>query len=483
MPFLAFQDEAGRSTRERLERRTSVRLFKCWDAARGDEALPAIRDFDFDVIEDLRSNIFLLGLEGVDELPVFRYIGKALTQEVGRDLTHMSLAQAPRPSLLAQVADQYLRAVAKRQPIGLQEIFAASADKGLYYRGILLPFSENGVTVDLVLGAYSFRPGPPRPATRELSQTPSSRPSESQPLPRESAAEALPHSPEESAAVPAPELMPEPLAEPAAEPDRGSASLLAESLTRSRALAREAQESETGSRRKLYGALEAAYAFFLEAETDSEGYARLLGDAGLSRQERAPFTPVVKLVFGADFPKTQLSEYAATLSHARRLGRPAAALADFIEAQEGGLKSLVRAEREARRAEQGTPAADHGAAVRDVLRQAESLGEARLIQPIEDEFILLLGRRAPAAATPEGRIELVAIEHRTALLETVLRLAARNRRREIAAERRKAGCAAKNADSAGDTSTTPTAPATPPVEPGITTDVIPADPEDNFLTL
>ena len=86
------------------ERRSTVRLYKCWDAARAGKPLPTIADFDFSVIEDLRSHIFLLGLEGPDRTPLIRYIGSGLTREIGRDLTRMPLSEVPRPSLLAQVA-------------------------------------------------------------------------------------------------------------------------------------------------------------------------------------------------------------------------------------------------------------------------------------------------------------------------------------------------------------------------------------------
>ena len=34
----------------------------------------------------------------------------------------------------------------------------------------------------------------------------------------------------------------------------------------------------------------------------------------------APMTPVVKLVFGADYDKTRLTEYATALTHAQRIG-------------------------------------------------------------------------------------------------------------------------------------------------------------------
>ena len=69
-------------------------------------------------------------------------------------------------------------------------------------------------------------------------------------------------------------------------------------------------------------------------------------------QDRAPMTPVVKLVFGADYDKTRLTEYAAALSHAHRLELPRGALGDFLRGAEGGLKGVVKAERQLRREEE-----------------------------------------------------------------------------------------------------------------------------------
>jgi hypothetical protein len=64
-------------------------------------------------------------------------------------------------------------------------------------------------------------------------------------------------------------------------------------------------------------------------------------------------TPVVKLVFGADYDKTRLTEYAAALTHAHRLGLARGALGEFLGKAEGGLKGVVKAERRLRKEEAG----------------------------------------------------------------------------------------------------------------------------------
>lgn len=66
-------------------------------------------------------------------------------------------------------------------------------------------------------------------------------------------------------------------------------------------------------------------------------------------------TPVVKLVFGAEYDKTRLTEYAAALSHAHRQGLERGALGEFLRVADGGLKGVVAAERRLRREEAGKP--------------------------------------------------------------------------------------------------------------------------------
>ncbi|BDI59881.1 hypothetical protein [Qipengyuania nanhaisediminis] len=129
-------------------------------------------------------------------------------------------------------------------------------------------------------------------------------------------------------------------------------------LASARELASNARASEDRSRTALYAAVGRAYDVSLAADAEPDAFAELLEDCGLARQVRAPMTPVVKLVFGPDYDKTRLTEYAAVLSHAHRLGLERGSLAGFLTAADGGLKGVVAAERRLRREESGKPALD-----------------------------------------------------------------------------------------------------------------------------
>jgi hypothetical protein len=124
-------------------------------------------------------------------------------------------------------------------------------------------------------------------------------------------------------------------------------------LAAAREMAAAANSSEDRTRNALYEAIGRAYDFSLAAAETLNEFEELLTDAGLTMQDRAPMTPVVKLVFGPDYDKTRLTEYAAALTHAHRLRLERGALGEFLVRAEGGLKGVVKAERRLRREEAG----------------------------------------------------------------------------------------------------------------------------------
>ncbi len=141
----------------------------------------------------------------------------------------------------------------------------------------------------------------------------------------------------------------------------------------------------------------------------------MLEDAGLRAQARAPMTPIVKLVFGIDYDKTRLTEFASALSYARRQEVALGGFEALIEAQAGGLKALVAAERQARRPERGPDT--RGEAARERLRAAPPLSLQSL--PDDEEFCLVLTRRSS-----DGGHQPIALVSDPILVERAVRRAA-----------------------------------------------------------
>ncbi|QKG70840.1 PAS domain-containing protein [Erythrobacter mangrovi] len=175
-------------------------------------------------------------------------------------------------------------------------------------------------------------------------------------------------------------------------------------LAAARELAQAAQNTEDRSRKALYQAVSLAYDFSLETESDPDGFAELLEDNGLTVQDRAPMTPVVKLVFGADYDKTRLTEYAAVLMHAHRIGVQRGTLARYLDEAEGGLKAVVNAERRARKEEQGKPVDDTDGVRKALAKQLRRLDSLELadLESEGPEFALVMVRR-----TLDGKIVIL----------------------------------------------------------------------------
>jgi hypothetical protein len=187
---------------------------------------------------------------------------------------------------------------------------------------------------------------------------------------------------------------------------------LADRLWAARETAESVKAGEGRTRAALYKALSLAYDFAVAAQENPEEYAELLEESGVKAQVRAPMTPIVKLVFGIDYDKARLTEFAAALSYAQRQEIGLGGFQDLIEKQPGGLKALVAAERQARRPE--AKGDTKGDVARARLRSAPSISLADV--PAEEEFAVVVTRRGA-----DGTHEPVAIVEDEALVERAIR--------------------------------------------------------------
>jgi hypothetical protein len=190
---------------------------------------------------------------------------------------------------------------------------------------------------------------------------------------------------------------------------------LADRLWAARESAEVCKQADGRSRVALYRALAMAYDFAVATKRVPEEYSEILADAGVKAQARAPMTPIAKLVFGADYDKTRLTEFAAAMSYAEREGVDFGGFQQFVEAAEGGLKGLVAAERKARRPDKLVE--DKVEAGKAALRSAPPIPLAQL--PTNQEFALVLTRR-----NADGVHEVVELVVDSSMLERALRRSA-----------------------------------------------------------
>jgi hypothetical protein len=387
-----------------------VRAYNHWVSLLGGRAYPSIEDLDPDRIADFGPNSVLLDFtQGLDN-PRIQFLGRALREECDLDVTIASIADVPSRSLLSRLTDHYLQIIANRAPIGFEAEFVGARGNNTMYRGILMPFSSDGEAIDFIYGVINWKEMVDAATQAKLD-------AEVDDAVRNAPPRHVPTAPV-WADGPGSELDgPDPVVEEDEEDAPATASL-ADRLMLARQTAAAARAADTRSRAALYRALGRAHDFALAVDHDAEGYAALLAEAGITAQARAPMTPIVKLVFGADYDKTRITEFAAVLAEARRQGVGHGALVAFLDAAEGGIKGIVKAARAARRPATSPSRTQRARAALDSRPALASV--ALPVEAAAGDYVTLLAR-----ATGDGTLDIVAsIAGEAALTERAIRAAA-----------------------------------------------------------
>lgn len=390
------------------ERRMHVRAYNHWVSLLGGRPYPSIEDLDPDRIADFGPNSVLLDFtHGLDN-PRIQFLGRALREECALDAAIASIADVPSRSLLSRLTDHYLQIIANRAPIGFEAEFVGARGNNTMYRGILMPFSSDGDAIDFIYGVINWKEMVDAETQAKLDV-------EVDDAVRNAPPRHVPTAPVwadgPGSELDEPDLVIE------EEPLTAAASL-ADRLMLARQTAAAARAADTRSRSALYRALGRAHDFALAADGDAEGYAALLAEAGIAAQARAPMTPIVKLVFGADYDKTRLTEFATVLAEARRRGVDHGGLVAFLDGAEGGIKGVVKAVREARRP---ATAPTKIARARAVLDSRPALASVTIATTAAaGDYVTLLAR-----ATADGTLDIVAsIDGAATLTERAIRVAA-----------------------------------------------------------
>ena len=444
------------------ERRMHVRAYNYWVSLLDNRDFPSIEDLEPTEVEDFSSNSVLLDFTCGRDNPAIPYVGAGIREECGLDDDMRTIGDVPSRSLLSRLTDHYMQIIANRAPVGFEAEFENQRSDTICYRGILMPFSSDGEQIDFIYGVINWKhvgedaakpmtiaAAPETPATIEIAGIAEEPEVSAAPVPifdREEPLELIDQfSPEPAFETPQPVEEPaieelEPIEQIiAVEPTEAAPPAhfswedgplhdeddvpivelddhagLADRLWAARETAESVKAGEGRTRSALYKALSLAYDFAIAAQGNPEDYAELLDESGVKAQARAPMTPIVKLVFGIDYDKARLTEFAAALSFAQRREIGIGGFQDLIEKQPGGLKALVAAERQARRPE---PKADSkGDVARAKLRSAPSISLADV--PSTEEFAIVVTRRGA-----DGTHEPVAFIEDEALVEKAIRRA------------------------------------------------------------
>lgn len=392
------------------ERRMHVRAYNHWVSLLHGKMYPSIEDLEPEANTDFGPHSVLLDFTSSAEHPSIVYLGEKLREECGLSDSIETVLDVPPRSLISRLTDHHMQILANRAPVGFEAEFENTRGNTTMYRGILMPYSSDDDTIDFIHGVINWKEvvsdAEQEGLQAELAAAPPPAPVHA-PLPAwadgPASIDSLNDNPVQLAPATADQGDPSTddvldlvdhadvasieeldLPTPTLDADAG----LADWLANARSSADAVRHADSRSRSALYQALGHAYDFALIAGMRPDEYQELLDDTGLKAQERAPMTPIVKLVFGVDYDKTRLTEFAAALSYAKRHGLPSGGMRHFLDQYPGGLKAVVAAERRERRPEGVVTRVD---AVRDAARALPE--QVELALPGDDEFVVLVARR------------------------------------------------------------------------------------------
>lgn len=404
------------------ERRMQVRAYNFWTGQLGDRSYPAVEDLEPDSHDDFRDFSVLLDFTSGIENPSIPYIGQKLRDacELAEGISYLD--QVPARSLLSRITDHYMQIIANRAPIGFEAEYENDQNVTIMYRGILLPYSSDDDTIDFIYGVINWKEVADDEIVQEI-QNEVTAALENPPPPHQhvDAWDDLPAAAEignpdtsEVGSDAILELRGD-LSVANTEPDEDSS--LADWLVSARNMADAAKEADLRGRDALYRAVGRAWDFALISRDNASDYAEILEDSGIEVQERAPMTPIVKLIFGVDYDKTRLTEFATALTYASNNNIGRGQFAEFIGNYDGGLKGIVQAERRARKVARGEHVAVAEIDPRVRLRGAKLRDLTEFAGQEGDEFVILVARRGS-----DGSLALVGqVDGGKALTEKALK--------------------------------------------------------------
>src|SRR5256885_5525357 len=139
------------------ERRMHVRAYNYWVSVLDGRDFPSIEDLEPADVADFSPHSVLLDFTCGVENPAMPYLGAAIRDECGLDDDMRTIGDVPSRSLLSRLTDHYMQIIANRAPIGFEAEFVNQRNDNICYRGILLPFSSDGDTIDFIYGVINWK--------------------------------------------------------------------------------------------------------------------------------------------------------------------------------------------------------------------------------------------------------------------------------------------------------------------------------------
>ena len=133
-----------------VQRRLVGKLLSYWEEKRGTRPRPSLQDIDPEEIPELWPHCFILDVANFRDFPYFHYLGPRLARYSG---IFLSGQYDWSRTLLKKSVCHYKEALERCAPVLLEEELTQYDNTKLLFRSILLPLSDDGDSINYLLGA------------------------------------------------------------------------------------------------------------------------------------------------------------------------------------------------------------------------------------------------------------------------------------------------------------------------------------------
>lgn len=141
-----------------VERRANSRCLRFWQEVAGGRRFPSRSAVTPAAAGDLWDHMFMVEVTPVPADYRFVMAGNVLQTALGHDPTGKKVSEALPGGMGSRTLFLHQAAVGLKGPVDDAAKWTRADGTEILYRSILLPLSDDGETVNALLGAFSFRP-------------------------------------------------------------------------------------------------------------------------------------------------------------------------------------------------------------------------------------------------------------------------------------------------------------------------------------
>lgn len=140
-------------------------LYHYWQSKRGARAMPGRADIDPAELRPLLPHLMLTDV--VDDGRRFRYrlVGTAVADSFGKNMTGQYVDELMTGAYREFIEGLYRDIIEKKRPVYSESTYFSHQNAEMWAQRLMLPLSDDGETVNMVLSGQTFRFGSPLKTT------------------------------------------------------------------------------------------------------------------------------------------------------------------------------------------------------------------------------------------------------------------------------------------------------------------------------